>query len=238
MHIEFGTPPLLTGKENNLDERKKVTTIAILPLSKDHIASLKKVANEGVNGPNMYNPYTRYEVVAAHIWRSACKEREQYLEQPTCLGFSVDVRNRLHPPLPPKYLGNAILDVVASSRSGNIVTLPLGCTCARIREEIEKIDDRYIWSNVNFWKNMYDLTPFQDLHARTSKDDPFYGNPNIGVISWLKLPIYEPDFGWGKEIYVGPGTHDSDGDCLLLPRPDGSAKVAICLQLAHTDAFF
>ncbi|XP_056693854.1 spermidine hydroxycinnamoyl transferase-like [Spinacia oleracea] len=239
MHTELGTPPLLTGQENNLDERKKVTTVAILPLSKDQVESLKKVANEGVNGPNTYNPYTRYEVVAAHVWRSACKAREHHLEQPTCLGFSVDVRNRLHPPLPPKYFGNAILDAVASSRSGDIITHPLGCTCATIREAIEKVDDQYIWSNINFLKNLSDLTPFQDLHARKSGDGPFYGNPNIGVISWLTLPIYGLDFGWGKEIYMGPGTHESDGDCLILPGlvNDGSVKVAICLQLAHMDAF-
>lgn len=45
--------------------------------------------------------------------------------------------------------------------------------------------------------------------------------------------------GGGKEIYMGPGTHDSDGDCLILPGPlnDGSVKVAICLQVAHMDEF-
>ena len=82
---------------------------------------------------------------------------------------------------------------------------------------------------------MTDLSPFQDFHAPKSKEGPFYGNPNIGIISWLTLPIYGLDFGWGNEIYMGPGTHDSDGDCLMLPGPlnDGSIKVAICLQVAH-----
>ncbi|XP_021858544.1 spermidine hydroxycinnamoyl transferase-like [Spinacia oleracea] len=238
MHTEFITPPLLIGQQNNLDERRKITTVAILSLSKYHVESLKKVANEGPNGPNTYN-YTRYEVVTSHIWRSACKAREHHREQPTCLGFSVDVRNRLHPPLPPNYFGNAILDVVASSRSGDIITLPLGFTCARIREAIDKFDDQYIWSNINFWKSLIDFSPFQDFHSRKSKDAPFYGKPNLGVISWLTLPIYGLDFGWGTEIYMGPGAHDSDGDCIMLPGPmdDGSVKVAICLQLAHMDAF-
>ncbi|XP_021754744.1 spermidine hydroxycinnamoyl transferase-like [Chenopodium quinoa] len=232
---DMNTPPLLIGQENNLEERKKATTVAILPLSKDHVESLKKATNNGQNT----NPYTRYEVVAAHVWRSACKAREHHLEQPTCLGFTVDVRSRLHPPLPSKYLGNAILDVVASSRSGDIINFPLGYTCARIREAIEKVDDNYIWSNIDFWKNLTDLSPFQDLHARNKNEGPFYGNPNLGVISWLTLPIYGLDFGWGKEIYMGPGTHDSDGDCLMLPGPvnDGSVQVAICLQVAHMDAF-
>lgn len=238
-HIEFKPPPLLIGANNNLEERKKATIVAILPLSKEHVDILKKDVKEGsIDDHNMYS-YTRYEVIAAHIWRSACKAREHHLEQPTCLGFSVDVRNRLQPPLPPKYFGNAILDVVASSKSGDIMTKPLHYTCAKIRQAIEKVNNEYIWSNIDFWKKLPDLTPFQDLHARKSMDGPFYGNPNLGVISWLTLPMYGLDFGWGKEIYMGPGTHDSDGDCLMLRGPinNGSVKVAICLQEAHVDAF-
>ncbi|KAL2895676.1 Spermidine hydroxycinnamoyl transferase [Bienertia sinuspersici] len=238
VHIEIIPPPLLIGQENNLEERNKPTVVAILPLSKDHVESLKRIVEEGSDGHNMH-PYTRYEVVTAHIWRSVCKAREHHLQQPTCLGFTIDVRNRLHPPLPPKYFGNGIIDVVASSTSREITTLPLCYTCARIREAIEKVDNDYIWSNIDFWRSLPDLSPFQDLHSRKSKDGPFYGNPNLGVISWLTLPIYGLDFGWGKEIYMGPGTHDSDGDCLMLPgrEKDGSIKVAICLQVSHIDAF-
>lgn len=45
--------------------------------------------------------------------------------------------------------------------------------------------------------------------------------------------------GGGKEVYMGPGTHDFDGDSLLLPGPDGNGSmlVAICLQEVHMDAF-
>ncbi|KAL2939611.1 Spermidine hydroxycinnamoyl transferase [Bienertia sinuspersici] len=238
IHTEISAPPLLIGQENNLEERSKPTAVTILPLSKDHVESLKRTAKEECNSDIMH-PYTRYEVVTAHIWRSVCKAREHHLQQPTCLGFTVDVRNRLHPPLPPKYFGNGIVDVVASSRSGEITTSPLSYACARIREAIEKVDNEYIWSNIDFWRSLPDLSPFQDLYARKSKDGPFYGNPNLGVISWLTLPIYGLDFGWGKEIYMGPGSHDSDGDCLMLPGPekDGSIKVAICLQVAHINAF-
>lgn len=38
---------------------------------------------------------------------------------------------------------------------------------------------------------------------------------------------------------MGPGTHDFDGDSLILPNPeeDGALIVALCLQVAHMDAF-
>ena len=234
--------PLLMGKEDNLEERKKPTMVCILPLTKEQVNNLKEAANKGLDDEKV-RPYSRYEVVAAHVWRSACKARGHPYEQPTGLGFSIDIRGRMNPPLPPKYFGNAILDVVALGRFGEIETQPLSFTCGKIREAIEKADDEYVWANIECFKTLPDFTPFQDLHSRKRESGPlsgpFYGNPNIGVISWLNLPIYGLDFGWGKEIHMGPGTHDSDGDFLVLPGPldDGSVKIALCLQVAHIDDF-
>ena len=38
---------------------------------------------------------------------------------------------------------------------------------------------------------------------------------------------------------MGPGTHDIDGDSLVLPSHDGNGclTVALCLQVAHIDDF-
>ncbi|PON67729.1 Transferase [Parasponia andersonii] len=37
----------------------------------------------------------------------------------------------------------------------------------------------------------------------TQSDSPLlYCNPNLGIVSWLTLPLYGHDFGWGKEIYT------------------------------------
>jgi len=43
----------------------------------------------------------------------------------------------------------------------------------------------------------------------------------------------------GEGAVYGPGTHDFDGDSLLLPAPDGdgSLVLALCLQVVHMDAF-
>ncbi|GAB2221707.1 hypothetical protein Droror1_Dr00012892 [Drosera rotundifolia] len=78
---------------------------------------------------------------------------------------------------------------------------------------------------------------FQDLHAPESPLSASYRYPNVGVISWLSLPIYGLDFGWGKEIYMVPGTHDFDGNSLMLPVPnsDGSVVLALCLQVDHME---
>lgn len=53
------------------------------------------------------------------------------------------------------------------------------------------------------------------------------------------MPMYGLDFGWGKEVYMGPGTLDFDGDSLILPdrNEDGSLVLAKCLQVAHMKEF-
>ncbi|KAA8522689.1 hypothetical protein F0562_009149 [Nyssa sinensis] len=237
-HLEFDQPPLLIGQSSTAEEQKKETTVAMLKLNKYQVEKLKKMANEG-RATDTGRPYSRYESVAGHIWRCACKARGHKSQQPTGLGVCVDSRNRIKPPLPPGYFGNATFDLIATDKAGELVSNPLGYASSRIREAIEKATDDFVWSEINFLKNQEDLSPFQDIHALTSAEGPFYGNPNLGVTSWLSLPIYGLDFGWGKEIYMGPGAHDSDGGSLILPdrEEDGSLMIALCLQMVHMDAF-
>ncbi|KAL9325954.1 hypothetical protein ACSQ67_006599 [Phaseolus vulgaris] len=221
VHTEFDHPPLLLGQTNNSEERKKKTTVANPKPSKFQVETPRKTANESWNRPENGRAYGRYESVTGHVWRSACKARGHGEEQPTGVGICVDSRSRMEPPLPKEYFGNATLYVVASSSAGDLMSKPLGYASSRIREAIERVNDEYVRSAVEFLKNREDLSRFRDLHAVESEKGLFYGNPNLGVVSWLTLPFYGVDFGWGKEVYMGPCTHvhDFDGDSLLLPGP-------------------
>jgi len=245
VHMEFEDPPLLLGQTNNSEERKKKTTVAILKLSKFQVETLRKTANESWHKPSNGRAYTRYESVTGHVWRSACKARGHKEKQLTAVGISVDSRGRMEPPLPKEYFGNASLYVVGFSLAGDLMSKPLGYASSRVREAIERVNDEYVRSGIEFLKNQEDLSSFQDLHEFGSEIGPFGGNPNLGVVSWLTLPIHGVDFGWGKELYMGPGTHmspgthASDGESFLLPGPDGdgSLVLALCLQVVHMDAF-
>ena len=60
----------------------------------------------------------------------------------------------------------------------------------------------------------------------------------MGVVSWLSLPLYGLDFGWGKEVYMGPGDVDGESSFLLpCPSGDWSLVVALCLQLVRMESF-
>ncbi|PON92593.1 Transferase [Trema orientale] len=248
LHHSFDLPSLVTErqspnreKDNNND---KETALAMLRLGKDQVDKLKKMANEGMtrDGATSARAYTRYETLAAHVWRCACKARELRPEQPTALGVCVDARRRVQRGLLPRgYFGNAIFDVLASGGAGELVSKPLGFAASRIREAVEQVRDEYVWSAIDYLKMHPDLRVFQDLGLRLNSDKakfPFYENPNLGVVSWLSLPLYGLDFGWGKEVYMGPGDVDGESSFLLpCPSGDGSLVVALCMRVAHMESF-
>ncbi|PIM99327.1 hypothetical protein CDL12_28181 [Handroanthus impetiginosus] len=237
-HAQFDPPALLIGESSNENERKKETTTAMLKLSKIQVEMLKNEANM-TRPSHISRGYTRYEAITGHIWRSACKARRHAHNQPTGMGICVDVRRRMQPPLPPKFFGNAIIDVIATSFSGDLIKNPLGYASSKIREAIDGVTSKYVNSVIDFLKNLEDFSRLQDIHALRSNQGPFYGNPNMGVISWIGLPLHGVDFGWGKEIFMAPGTHDCDGDSLILPGydGDGSLVVALCLQAVCMEDF-
>ncbi|KAK6126623.1 hypothetical protein DH2020_039633 [Rehmannia glutinosa] len=238
-HAQFDPPPLLIGQSTNENERKKETTIAMLKMSKIQVETLRNQANAARPPNDTARPHTRYEAVAGHIWKCACRARKHAHSQPTAMGICVDIRKRVQPPLPEKFFGNAIVDVIACSRSGELMRNPLGYAAGRIREAIDSVTSEYVNSAIDFLKNLEDFSRLQDIHALRSNQGPFYGNPNLGVISWIALPLYGLDFGWGKEVFMAPGTHDCDGDSLILPGydGDGSLVVALCLQAECMEDF-
>ncbi|KZV34328.1 spermidine hydroxycinnamoyl transferase [Dorcoceras hygrometricum] len=238
-HEQFDPPPLLIGQASCENERKKETTVAMLKLTKVQVEMLKNEANRTRSFNDGQRVFTRYEAIAAQIWRCACRARGHKYEQPTGLAICLDIRNRIQPPLPQKYFGNAIVDVVAIACSGDLITRPSGYAASKIREAIDKVSSEFVHDTLDYLKNLKDLSRLQDIHAMKTNQGPFYGNPNLGIISWMSLPLYGLDFGWGKEIFMGPGTHDCDGDSLILPGhdEDGSMFVALCLQAGCMEDF-
>ncbi|KAK9053593.1 hypothetical protein SSX86_024667 [Deinandra increscens subsp. villosa] len=239
LHAQCSPPPILLGQSSNENERRQETTVTMLKLTKTLVEKLRNKANENQKTENDRS-FTRYEVVTAHAWRTACKIRNLEPEQETSIGICIDIRHRMNPPLPEKYFGNAIVDVIATGTSGELVSGTLGFVSSKIRDSIGKVDDEFVNSVIDFLKNQEDLSKFQDLQLIKDEKGPFYGNPNLGVISWLTLPMYGVDFGWGKELFTGPGTNDAeDGDFLILrgEEGDGSLIVAVCLQVRHMEDF-
>ncbi|KAL7257667.1 hypothetical protein ACSBR1_003892 [Camellia fascicularis] len=207
----------------------------MLHLSKTQIEKLKHMAT--VSRATGVQSYSRFEAVAGHLWRCTCKAREHKNNQITKLYFQVNFRNRMLLPLPQGYFGTTVLRNATSSQSGELMTRPLGHASSKIREAVEMVTDDYVRSAIDLVKVQPELTRFRTYHTVGSTQGHFYGNPNIEITSWIGLPLKNVDFGWGKEIYMGPTTVAFDGKCYIFSGRDGdgSFTIAIRLQVAHLD---
>jgi shikimate O-hydroxycinnamoyltransferase len=68
--------------------------------------------------------------------------------------------------------------------------------------------------------------------AGEGKNASYYvGNPNIHITSWMTMPAYEADFGWGKPIHFGIGSVTPYDRGLILTSPDdGDGSVIVCMH--------
>ncbi|KAF5183128.1 Spermidine hydroxycinnamoyl transferase, partial [Thalictrum thalictroides] len=213
-HHELKASPTLIGHDTADEERNKECTNRLLKLSKIQVDKLKKLANDGKDATS--RPYSRYEAMAAHIWRCASKARKLQNEQLTSLRVGVDCRNRLKPSLPPGYYGNAVMVTSPVAHVGTLL-LGLGDACSIISECVRNFNEDYIKSAIDFLASQEDLTQWRTGFHIDIKKGLFLGNPNITVTSWYGLPIYDADFGWGKPIFMGPAGLGFDGKCFLIP---------------------
>ncbi|KAI3870126.1 hypothetical protein MKX03_021599 [Papaver bracteatum] len=169
--------------------------------------------------------FSTYEVVAGHIWRCSCKARELKDDQETTISMPLDCRSRSSPPLPDGYFGNAIFDLTAKAIAGDIVSKPLSYAVNLIHETL-----------VSYGNNEYFRSAIDFLELNLGICTVIKGKGcSFRFTSWVRLEIYEADFGWGQPHYMGPGAN-GEGRSFLIPNPpggDGGLSLIITLDTEY-----
>lgn len=235
-HEEFKPPPqMMWGNSSDSNEKGKEIVVEMVKLARKQVDSIRQAANYGNSGPR----YSRYEAIVGHVWRSTCIARGLRRDQPTKLHLWNDCRKRLRPPPPLWYIGNSALPVRLVAQSGDLVSNPVCHVASRVRKAIEKMNDKYLRSAINFLNSQKDLGPLRNGLTVYGAGNKFYRCPNLLLISLMGAPIYDADFGWGPPMHMGPAMEGSEGSGFILPgcERDGSVVMAIYLQAEHMRAF-
>ncbi|BAT91459.1 Shikimate O-hydroxycinnamoyltransferase [Vigna angularis] len=221
-HIEYKPAPTM---KTNLQPQKPgsddpAPAVSTFKLSRDQLNSLKAKSREDGNSIS----YSSYEMLAGHVWRSVCKARALPHDQETKLYIATDGRSRLQPPLPPGYFGNVIFTTTPVAVAGDLMSKPTWYAASRIHDALMRMDNEYLRSALDY----LELQP--DLKALVRGSHTFRC-PNLGITSWVRLPIHDADFGWGRPIFMGPGGIAYEGLSFIIPSStnDGSMSVAIAL---------
>ncbi|KAG6421461.1 hypothetical protein SASPL_118014 [Salvia splendens] len=114
----------------------------------------------------------------------------------TKLYTAVEGRSRLQPPLPPSYFGNVIFNATPVALAGDLESKPLCFGASKIHNALAQMDDHYLRSDLDYLEIQHDLT-------QLVRGPHTYRCPNLGITSWVRLPVHDADFGWGSHLYGG-----------------------------------
>ncbi|KAK9941350.1 hypothetical protein M0R45_017956 [Rubus argutus] len=93
-----------------------------------------------------------------------------------------------------------------------------------------------------YLRSALDYLELQQTHHHLStlaRAAHYYKSPNLGITSWVMLPIYDADFGWGRPVFMERGGLSHEGKAYMAPSAsdDGSFSLAISLQSRHMKSF-
>jgi shikimate O-hydroxycinnamoyltransferase len=104
-----------------------------------------------------------------------------------------------------------------------LIEEPLSSTAGLIHTAIRSLDNEYLRSAIDFVE-VQRKTPVARSRSTVM-------SPNLSITSWVQLPLYKLDFGWGTPVYAGPPWVPFEGLVMLIPSStqDGSIDAIIGL---------
>ncbi|KAM0834105.1 hypothetical protein ACQ4PT_063827 [Festuca glaucescens] len=139
-----------------------------------------------------------------HLLRRQCPRVEVHVRRPPAaagrndgLAFPANVQRSLRLPLPDSYFGNGIIMPGAATKVRDIIASeddqPLASIAGRIRGAILQMGDELVRSVIDYLEM-----------AGSQTTSPTGGMPKneMRVVSWLGMPVYDADFGWGSPLVM------------------------------------
>lgn len=174
------------------------------------------------------------DALCALLWSSITRARtlsenatEGQETSSSLLGFAVDGRQRLSPPLPPSYLGN--VNLYASTRlsvSTLSKNLELNGIASCIRTAITELGHDRIQDVIALITSLANVTDLQPGF------NSFLG-PDLAITSWRDMGLIGLDWGAkiGKIEAVRLPKAGFDGLCIILPKlADGGLEILVGLE--------
>ncbi|TVU09567.1 hypothetical protein EJB05_43050, partial [Eragrostis curvula] len=164
-----------------------------------------------------------YCAVTAHLWRAMCIARGLPGDSDTRLRVSVYIRHLLRPPLPASYFGNATIRDLVTVKVGDVLSQPLGSVADRIKRAVSRVDDAFVRSVIDHLE--------LDSEKGSQASRGLMPESDLWVASWLGLPIYDADFGWGRPGFVAPAQMQGSGTAYVTQVSDKEDPVTVIFAL-------
>ncbi|XP_062010962.1 uncharacterized acetyltransferase At3g50280-like [Rosa rugosa] len=187
--------------------------------SKEKIATIKAKANSQMGTSKI----SSLQALLGHLW--LCIARTECLssstDQETKYKVLIGMRQRLKPPLPDQYLGNAVLFGVVKSTVGNLVEQGLGWAAWEMNRMVASQTEQEVKKFLEDWMESPQLTRVRGIANRI-----------LLTGSSPRFNVYGNDFGWGRPVAVRSGAGNKyDGKLTVFPgAEEGSIEFEACLS--------
>ncbi|KAH6772757.1 hypothetical protein C2S52_004430 [Perilla frutescens var. hirtella] len=195
-------------------------------LTKERVAALKSKANQEMEGVSN-GKISSLQAVIAHLWRSIIRCRLSKggddEEETTTTTFEIPMgaRQRMNPPLPDEYFGNAVFPGIVTLEAGKLLEKGLGWAAWQINRMVasangeEKVKDFYM-----SWAKDPKFLQFDAIPTN-----------HFILINSPRFDVYGNDFGWGPPVAARSGRGSSfDGRITVSAGlHEGSLDVEVCL---------
>ncbi|KAG8056793.1 hypothetical protein GUJ93_ZPchr0002g23719 [Zizania palustris] len=221
-HVPFEHP---VYSPSYLNGRPRPFGTRVYNVSPKLLADIKAACAPGVS---------TYCAVTAHLWRAMCVARGLPSDAETRLRVPANIRQRLSPPLPAHYFGNAIVRDLVTVPVRDVLSQPLGFVAERIKRAVARVNDAFVRSVIDFLE-------VESEKGNQAARGQFMPETDLWVVSWLGMPIYDADFGWGRPEFVAPAQMFGSGTAYVTQGPDkddgGGVSVLFALEPEYLQCF-
>ncbi|CAN6206715.1 unnamed protein product [Urochloa humidicola] len=182
-HLEYREPEGGVGPDRVLTTPPRDVTRVPFFFGAREIAGLRQRAPPGMR-------CSRFELVAAAIWRSRAAALGYAPGEEVRLSFIVNARGRAEIPLPEGFYGNAFAYSVAAATAGELTGRELGYALELVKKAKSAVTYDYLLS----------VADLMVLHGR-----PLFALSRTYIVSDVSHAGFKSvDFGWGEAVYGGP----------------------------------
>ncbi|KAM5576595.1 putative acetyltransferase [Rosa sericea] len=195
---------------------------------KEKVAQLKAKANAEMGTNNI----SSLQALMAHLWRATTRgRRDVKSDEETTYRIAIGLRQRLKPPLPNLYMGNALRGVSTNSTASDLLQHGLGWAALKINKAIASMTPEDVTRELEDWVKAPIIRPSLRAQTRVPNLKAQTRVHSLLTGSSPRFNVYGNDFGWGRPLAVRSGNANKmNGKLTVFPgAEEGSIDFEVCL---------
>ncbi|KAJ3704761.1 hypothetical protein LUZ61_008466 [Rhynchospora tenuis] len=176
-------------------------------------------------GGNTSTRISAFSIISGLVWKCYCISQGLAPSSQARLMFNANVRERLCPPLPKTYFGNAVIRKYATSEVFQITSYPVAVVAEIVQAAIDGITDEFVRSFIDYLEVMQgrNLRPALDLTQS-----------ELRIASISRFPVSDADFGWGAPQQFSKAESTGNNVVYVLDEPGNKGGYQLYVALDPT----